>query len=175
MNPLRMYDYLLKTRPRLVRSVELLGPEEYARAMGFGLGSVGSTLAHLVISEWYYIERLEGRSVRPYAEWEIQYERPPGVEVLGPRWEEQGARIRSVISAERDWNRVIRYESFADDEGKRWAIAATAGDIVTQLVLHEVHHRAQMMAMLRLIGGTGREVEDIDYGMLMYQKTELRV
>jgi len=48
-------------------------------------------------------------------------------------------------------------------------MTATAGDIATQLVLHEVHHRAQAMAMLRHLG---RPVQDIDYNDLMYERVE---
>jgi uncharacterized damage-inducible protein DinB len=44
---------------------------------------------------------------------------------------------------------------------------AGAADIFTQLVLHEVHHRAQAMNMLRQLGIAA---EDIDYNTLMYRR-----
>jgi uncharacterized damage-inducible protein DinB len=48
---------------------------------------------------------------------------------------------------------------------------ATAVDIFTQLVLHEVHHRAQVMNMLTRLGvGVG----DIDSNLLMYQRREAK-
>jgi uncharacterized damage-inducible protein DinB len=86
-------------------------------------------------------------------------------------WRGQAKRIRDVIAAERDWSRKITYLSFPDDtrNNKRFHITATAGDFFTQLALHEVHHRAQAMAMLRDVG---RPVQDIDYNDLMYERRE---
>ncbi|MCI0364216.1 MAG: hypothetical protein L0219_10065 [Phycisphaerales bacterium] len=43
-------------------------------------------------------------------------------------------------------------------------------DVFTQMVLHEVHHRAQVMAMLRELG---RPLEDLDYGYFMYKRREV--
>mgnify|MGYP003453290238 CR=1 FL=1 len=43
-------------------------------------------------------------------------------------------------------------------------------DLFTQLALHEMHHRAQIMAMLRESGAA--ILEDLDYNALMYQRVE---
>jgi uncharacterized damage-inducible protein DinB len=45
-------------------------------------------------------------------------------------------------------------------------VTTTRGDIVAQLVLNEVHHRAQAMSMLRQLGVAA---EDLDYSVMMYQ------
>ena len=52
---------------------------------------------------------------------------------------------------------------------------ATIGVLFTQLALHEMHHRAQVMAMLRLMRESGANipgVQDIDYNDLMYERRE---
>jgi uncharacterized damage-inducible protein DinB len=54
--------------------------------------------------------------------------------------------------------------------GKTQRVSATAGDLVTQLLFHEVHHRAQAMAMLRL---QGIEAQNLDYSGLMFKRTEV--
>lgn len=173
MDPLRIYDYLSRSRERVLDAVRPLTPEQYRREFGFGLKTIASTLTHVMISEWYYVERLEGRPVPPYERWPIQYERPPAFEVVERVWREQAVRVRAAIAAERDWTRRIAYDSFADDHGKRFHIAAPAGDVVTQLVLHEVHHRAQIMSMLRELGSGVPPVQDIDYNNVMYERREM--
>ena len=68
----------------------------------------------------------------------------------------------------RDWDEPIVYRVTRDD-GRRIIVTATAADIFTQLALHEVHHRAQVMNILTRLGvGVG----DIDYNLLMYQRRE---
>src|SRR5689334_11355937 len=136
MDPLRIYDYLIRARERVLASVRLLTPEQYFRAFPIGVGSIASTLTHIMISEWYYVERLQGHAVPPYDRWPIKYEQPPAFEVVETAWREQAGRVRGAIAAERDWSRKITYDSFPDDHGKRFRISAAAGDVVTQLVLH---------------------------------------
>ncbi len=172
MDPLRIYDYLIKSRERVLDALRRLTREQYESRFAFGLNTIASTLTHIMISEWYYIERLEGRPVPAYAQWPIQYEKPPAFDVVERTWREQMKSIRAAIAAQRDWNRKITYVSFPDDDGKRFHITASAGDILTQLALHEVHHRAQIMAMLREMGDArpGPLLEDLDYNTLMYDR-----
>lgn len=173
MNPTRIYDYLALSRERVMDAVRRLTPAAYRREFAFGLKTMGSTLTHIMIAEWYYIERLEGRTVPPYAEWPFQYERPPAFEVIDQTWREQAKRVRAAVAAEGDWNRTISYPSFPDDRGRRYYITATAGDFFTQLALHEVHHRAQVLAMLRELGDAATPVQDIDFNDMMYDRREL--
>lgn len=77
-----------------------------------------------------------------------------------------------ALATERDWNRKITYLSFPDDHGRRFHITATAGDFFTQLALHEVHHRAQLMAMLRELGDAVPPLQDLDYNEMMFERQE---
>ncbi|MEK6703915.1 MAG: DinB family protein [Planctomycetota bacterium] len=173
MDPLRTYDYLLNSRARVLAAIRPLSPQQYLRPFPFGLKSIASTITHIMISEWYYIERLEGRLVAPYEQWPIKYETPPAFDVVESTWGDQAQRTRAAIAAQRDWSRRISYDSFPDDQGKRFHISATAGDMVTQLVLHEVHHRSQIMSMLRGLGEGVPPLEDLDFNALMFERREL--
>lgn len=51
----------------------------------------------------------------------------------------------------------------------RQIVTASAADIFSQMALHEVHHRAQAMNMLRQLGAT---MEDIDFNALMLRRRE---
>lgn len=168
MDPERIYDYLLRARGRVLDAARALTPKEYAREFPIGLKTIASTLTHVMISEWYYVERLAGREVKPYDEWPIRYEDPPAFEVLDRTWAAQGSRVRAFIADERDWGRRVGWLGFPNEQGQRFHVSASAGGLFTQLALHEVHHRAQAMAMLR---GLGRVVEDLDFGMMTFERT----
>ena len=171
MDPLKIYDYLIKSRHRVMDAVRPLSSQEYHQPFTIGLKSIGSTLTHLMISEWYYIERLEERPVPHYDQWPIKYENPPAFDVVEATWTAQAKNIRESIAAQRDWHRTIAWLSFPDDTrgNKRFHITCTAGDLITQLALHEVHHRAQIMMMLRELS---KPLEDLDYNALMFDRRE---
>jgi len=166
MEPIKTYDYLTRARRRILDWVRPFGAEQYAREFPIGRGTLGRTLTHIMISEWYYVRRMQEQPVPPYGEWPIQEERPPAFAALEAEWSEQAARTRAALSAVRDWTRELEYEVTQDD-GRRAIVTASPADIFTQLALHEVHHRAQAMNMLRHLGVT---VEDIDFNAIMYQR-----
>lgn len=171
MDPLKIYDYLLECRRRLFAAARPLPADQHARQHSIGLKTIASTLTHLMTSEWYYIERLQNRTVPPYDQWPIHYENPPPLEIVERAWREQGERVRGIVAAERDWGRPISWLGFPDDTrgNRRFQICCTAGDLFAQLALHEMHHRAQAMAMLR---ESGSPVQDIDYNALMFARVE---
>jgi uncharacterized damage-inducible protein DinB len=58
-----------------------------------------------------------------------------------------------------DWTADLQYRVTGDD-GRTEIVTASPADIYTQLILHEVHHRAQVMNMLRHLGVPA---EDLDF------------
>jgi len=104
VNPLKTYDYLLLTRRRILDAVRSLTPEQHRQRFPFGVndgGNLLATLTHIMISEWCYLERLQGRTLPPYDQWLIKYENPPAFETIDAMWPDQGERVRaaSPISA----------------------------------------------------------------------------
>jgi uncharacterized damage-inducible protein DinB len=171
MDHLKIYDYLTRTRQRVLDAVRTLPQQLYLHQFNFGLKSIGSTLTHIMVSEWYYIERLEGRPVPPYDQWPIKCESPPTFDAIEKTWREQAKSIRASVENQRDWSRRITWLSFPDDTrgNKRFHVTCSTGDLFTQLALHEVHHRAQIMVMFRELG---RPLEDLDYNALMFERVE---
>lgn len=172
MNPVRTYTYLVLAREKILDWARPLSAEQHARQFPIGLGSLARTLTHIMICEWFYIRRMQGLEVPPYAEWPVQDETPPPFEVIEREWHAQEQRTRAAIEAvERagEWGKVVTYMAQRDD-GRRVEISATKGDIFTQLVLHEVHHRAQAMNILRQLGV---HLDDIDYNAMMYTRREV--
>ena len=170
MNHTRTYDYLRQSRAKVLDAVRMLSPEQYAKPFPFALKTVAATLTHLYTSEWYYIERVQGNAVPPYESWPIKEEAPPPFAHLEKVWSAQGERVRPIIASERDWSRRITWRSFPNEKGERFDITATAGDFLTQLTLHEVHHRAQVLVMLRELA---RPVEDIDFNAMMFERVPI--
>lgn len=168
LDALRIYDYLILARERVFDAVRQLDPSAWKRHFDFGLGTIASTLTHLMISEWYYLERLHGREVPPYSTWPIRYDDPPAFEAVERSWRSQQLAVRESIAAERSWARPISWLSFPDDAGRRFRIDVSPSDLITQLVLHEMHHRAQLMVMLRQLG---HPLADLDFNALMFKRT----
>lgn len=167
MEPLRVHDYLTSARQKIFDRVRQLTEEQYTQVFSIGLGSLARTLTHIMICEWAYVQRLQRHELPPYETWPIQDEQPPPFSVLESAWTDQAEQTREVLRSVRDWNEQITYHV-------PWAkppvnVTASAGDLFMQLVLHEVHHRAQVMNMLRQLGAA---VEDIDYNALMYRREQ---
>ena len=114
------------------------------------------------------MQRLLQRDVPPYEQWAIRWEEPPPLAELEAAWIKQAEETRAALESVRDWDATIEY-SVTTDEGKKMIVTASAGDIATQLILHEMHHRAQVMNMLTRLGAG---VGDIDYNLMMYQRRE---
>lgn len=168
MEPLRTYDYLTRTRHQLFDRVRPLSSEQYAREFPIGLGTLGRTLTHVMISEWYYIQRMDQRDVPPYEQWPIRDEQPPPFPDLETIWTRQAGDTRAALGTPRDWNAEIEYR-VTDDDGRRMIVTATAAGLFTQLAFHEVHHRAQVLNMLRHLGV---QLRDIDFNATMFARRE---
>ncbi len=112
------------------------------------------------------MQRIRGAEVPPYEQWPIRDEQPPAFALLEAAWMKQADDTRMVLESVRDWQLAIEY-SVTQDDGQREIVSTTAADIFTQLVLHEVHHRAQAMNMLRQLGVA---VAELDFNAIMYQR-----
>ena len=168
MEPLKTYDYLTLTRQRVFEMVRPLSAEQHAREFPIGRDTIVRTLTHIMISEWYYVQRILGRDVPPDEQWPIQEESPPPFTALETAWIEQADHTRAALTAVRDWSVDLEYR-VTEDDGRPVIVTASAADIFTQLVLHEVHHRAQAMNMLRHLDVTA---EDLDFNTFMYVRRE---
>jgi uncharacterized damage-inducible protein DinB len=166
LDALKTYDYLARARRQLFDWVRPLSPGQYATEFPIGPGTLGRTLTHIMICEWFYMQRIQALPVPPYSEWVFQDETPPPFRTLEAEWLKQQHRTRAGLAAVRDWTADLEYAA-TDDHENPIIITATRADIFTQLVLHEVHHRAQAMNMLRQLGV---KLSDIDYNELMYRR-----
>ncbi|HEV2281167.1 MAG TPA: DinB family protein [bacterium] len=159
------FDYLVLARGRLFDWIGALPDELYTRAYPFGLGSIRTTLTHVADIEWGYVQRLTGRDYTraesPFTE--VRY---PGLAAFAAAWGAQAPVTRRALAAIDDPARPIEYVSRNFTPPRR--TRTTAGGIAGQLLFHEVHHRAQVMTMLRLAGAPA---QDLDYSRLVWERT----
>lgn len=170
LDPTRLYDYLTRSRARVLGWAGSLSADQYTREFPIGPGSMRKILNHLLISEWYYTLRMLGREAPLVEDIIAREQAPQTLADLEAAWSAQSAETRAALDAIPDWDAEITYTSTDDETGQRRRITATPADIFSQLVLHEVHHRAQALNILRHLGV---KTEDIDYNLMQYQITDL--
>jgi uncharacterized damage-inducible protein DinB len=174
MHTLKVYDYLLAARERLMAWARPLTPEQWSRQFPFGLNSVGRTLTHIAGCELWHMERMRNGGdwmPPPYEQWPLQDETPPPFSELEPIWRDIGRQTRATLVEKVDggqWAAEFEYLSTGWD-GKRSIITVSPADIFTLILVHEAHHRAQAMAMLRQMG---IPAENLDPFYLMYKRRE---
>ena len=161
------FDYLVTARAKLLDWVRGQPAEVYTRTFAIGLGSIRATLLHVAASEYGYVQRLSGRDYdikdNPFTA-----ERLPELEPFLAAWDRQRPITREALAALDDPGRPIEYVARFFTPPVR--IRTVAGGIAGQLLFHEVHHRAQVMAMLRQ---AGVKAENLDYSVLMVERLPL--
>jgi uncharacterized damage-inducible protein DinB len=165
MNFAHFFDYLVNARGRLHEWVGAQPSEVYTRQFGIGLGSIRATLVHTAAAEWAYVERLAGRDVS-LGESPFTVERQPEYEPFAEAWTRRARVTRQALSdLLGDPARAVEWTSHLGPKPMR--VRATAGGIAGQMLFHEVHHRAQVMAMLRQVGVAA---ENLDYSVLIWDR-----
>lgn len=170
MDPLRLYNYLATARERIFDGVRPIEDSAYRREFGIGLGSLARTLHHCRGAEIMYMRRICGergvpRVVSPTDDPEVTSGDALAFLDLERSWRETAsATLRGLEEATGDgWMKPERIESVW--EGRAFVYEASPADFFSQLVVHEVHHRAQAMQMLRRLGVS---VGEIDFSTLMF-------
>jgi uncharacterized damage-inducible protein DinB len=161
------FDYLLQARGRLLGWVREQPSTVYTRTFPIGLGSIRATFVHTAGAEWAYVQRLGGRSVSP-ADSPFTVELQPDFDPFVAAWDRQAPVTRRVLADLGDPRRPVEFVSQMGPKPSR--VRTTAGGVAGQLLMHEVHHQAQVMAMLRQ---TGVAAENLDYSVLMWERTPL--
>jgi uncharacterized damage-inducible protein DinB len=161
------FDYLIKAREILLGWIREQPPAVYTQKFPIGKGTIQATLAHIASSEFGYVQRLRGRGSLPENN-PFDYEQPPALAPFLAAWDRQRPVTRETLATIGDPNRPIEYVTKFFKPPMR--IRTVAGGIAGQLLFHEIHHRAQVMAMLRQ---AGVNAQNLDYSLLMMERTPL--
>jgi uncharacterized damage-inducible protein DinB len=156
------FDYLVLARGKLLGWIRGQPAEVYTRTFPIGLGSIRYTLQHIASAEFGYSLRLRGIHEGPG---DYPFDEPmPALEAFLAAWERQRPVTRDALAAVTDPSRPVEYVF------RQTRVRTVAGGIAGQLLFHEAHHRAQVMAMLRQ---AGVKAENLDYSILMMERTPL--
>lgn len=167
MDFVRVYDIHTEARQRLFGWVRPLSQEQYTRPFPFGFGSLRGTLVEIARAELFLAMRLREEVLPAWEDWPIAEERLPTFPDLETAYAAQATQTRATLAGTEDWNRAVTTQIVRGD--KVFTLTAIKADIATQLLLHEVHHRAQAMAMLRQLGV---EAQDLDYIRFVQKRHE---
>lgn len=164
MDFVRVYDAHSQAREKLFDWIRPISQEQYEQSFPFGLHTLQTTMVELAGTELWLAMRIRGdRFPEPFSwdEWPIREATCPTFADLEAAWRAQMPRTRATLAAIADPTRVVETRL----TGRRQTVVytATQGDLAAQLLLHEVHHRAQAMAMLRQFAIAAQDLDFIDF------------
>jgi uncharacterized damage-inducible protein DinB len=167
VNFAHFFDYLVAARERLLAWVGAQPTTVFTQTFPIGLGSIRATLLHTAAAEWGYTQRLAGKDYGP-TDNPFTVERHPEFEAFAAAWARRAPITREALAELGDPTHPVEYVWRLGPGPMR--VRTTAGGIAGQLLFHEVHHRAQVMAMLRQAGVAA---ENLDYSVLIYEHTPI--
>ncbi len=166
----RVYDVLTQARQRLFNWVRPLSQAQYTQRFPFGLGTLRATLLEIVRAELVYGKRLREEPVPAPplpATFPVSETNLPTFADLERFWTTQARETRATLAGISDWTRTVTRRIEEGDMVIVWTM--TKADLATQMLLHETHHRAQVMAMLRQLGV---EAQNLDYLGFVWRREE---
>ncbi len=162
-----MYDYLTKARGRLFDWIRPLSQEQYTREFPYALKTIRATVLEMARAEWAYGRRIRNLPVM-FGEAPFTAENMPTFMEAEAGWRKLEPETRALLAGITNWDAPVEYR-FAPPNAPAVRIRATIGGLVSQLILHEVHHRSQAMSMLKQLGVPA---QNLDYGQLMFSRQE---
>jgi len=169
--PIHLYEYLVTARAKLLDWLRPLTLEQYTKEFPFGLKTLRDTLVEIPLAEWGYIRRMREEPVALKSQEEHPFWKyyDTGFAPLEAAWKELAEDTRQTLRRITDWSKPVEWTTYGD---QKFRVRAITGGIAGQLLFHEIHHRAQAMAMLRQLGVPA---ENLDYSLLVYERTKLPV
>ena len=155
------YDVLCQAREKLFDWIRPLSQEQYTQAFPFGLSTLQTTMVEIAGTErWLAMRIREAEFPVPFTwdDWPITEQACPAFADVERAWRMQMPETRRTLEAITDPRRQVVTRLVGKE--KVTTYRAAQGDLAMQLLMHEVHHRAQAMAMLRQLGIAA---QDIDY------------
>jgi len=155
----RVYDIHTQARAKLFDWIRPLNQEQYTKEFPFAHRTLRATMHEIATHEWWFTVRLREEPMpRPFSWKELPMNQHAAFAGLEQAWAEQVPRTRATLAELTDLEKVVETRMYGRKRVR--ILIAKKGDIATQLLLHEVHHRAQAMAMLRHLGVAA---QDLDY------------
>jgi uncharacterized damage-inducible protein DinB len=141
------FAYHVWANQRLLRACEALSDDQLRATALPGHPSILDTLIHAVSSEWIWRSRVEGSSPEAF----LDAADLPDLAALRARWQEEGRQLDALIATLDDaaYRRVVPYRTMSGTPDQQ-----QLGPILTHLFNHATQHRAEVAAMLTVLGSS---------------------
>jgi len=150
-----LYDHSYWARDRVLAAMDGLGEAEFARPNGFTYGSIRGILRHTLWAEATWLQRWQRQQPDPLLEAQVAT-----VEALRDRWRAEEAKMRAYLNALTDTDIDADVALIRRDGSNllmpRW-------ELLTQVALHSVAHRAEAAEALTLIGRSPGDLDILFY------------
>ena len=143
-----LYDYNSWANHRTLDACAALTEEQFTRDMGSSFRSVRDTLAHLMLVEWIWLERWNGRAPSGYPP-STDF---PNLNTVRTRWAEIERDLLKYIASltPEDLQRVVHHKTMAGVPH-----AQPLWQMLQQVLNHATYHRGQVTTLLRQLGAKG--------------------
>ena len=141
----RLLDYTVWANHRVLRACATLEGDDFRRELGGSFGTIRGTLAHVMGSEWVWLERWKGVSPERLPD-EAAFE---NVVALRDRWTVIEGHRRAWLDTlpEGEAAEIVRYRSL-----QGVAYEAPLWQLVQHVANHSTYHRGQVIVMLKQVG-----------------------
>jgi uncharacterized damage-inducible protein DinB len=139
-----LYDYGYWANQKLFEVLLRLTPEEFTRSVAGSFGSIRNTMVHMMSAEAGWLDRCggpkRGRRLDP-----VDF---PTVESLMRAWGRVETSTREFLATLHDED-LARTVEYALDPSEK--LATPLGELMHHAANHGVHHRGQVVLLLRVL------------------------
>lgn len=155
-----LYDYSYWANRRLHAPLAALTAEEFTRDVAGAWASVRNTLVHMMSAEGGWLERAGG----PKRGAPLKGEAFPTFDAVAAYWAMQEQKVRTFLAAQDDASLQERLQYTIPQLS--FSGVLSRGEMLHHAVNHNVHHRGQVMLLIRALGHVPGDVD------LMFYYTE---
>jgi uncharacterized damage-inducible protein DinB len=154
----RLYDYNSWANHRTLDACASVSEAQFTRDLRSSFRSVRDTLAHIMLVEWLWLERWQGRSPDAFP----SANSFPNLESVRGRWSEVERNLHDYVGTltQEDLDRVVSHKTTAGVPQ-----AAPLWQMLQHLVNHGTYHRGQAAAMLRQL-----DVKPISTDLILFYR-----
>lgn len=152
----RLYDYGYWANARLFRVISGLTQEEFTRDVAGSYGSIRNTLVHSLSAEWGWLDRCGGPERGPT----LKPDDYPSAGALAEAWRRVEGYVRAFLSRlkDEDLGEVVYFKNPRGETRQ-----AVLGELLQHAANHGVHHRGQVVLLLRQLGHAPGNIDLLFY------------
>jgi uncharacterized damage-inducible protein DinB len=160
-----LYEYNEWANNHVLEAAARLTGEELSRKQGASFESVEGNLAHIVGAQIVWLQRWTGgANAKPV----MEFQKMRGLPLIREAFEKSHSELRSFLASltEERLDQVLAYRDSAGNPYKR-----VMWQLMSHVVNHGTHHRAETAMAMGLLGKTMRE---LDYSYFELERAGLR-